>query len=244
MGNFSLFGSSSSSDGGLYSLLSEYNNIKNGSYYKVVKAYYAKQSNKTSDTKDSKSKNNTSTEQNKLTVAKNDAQAMTTAADALITKGSKSLFNEKDITTKNEDGTETTVKGYDTDAIYKAVKKFADSYNSLLDSASSTDSKNILNSTLNMTNNTKSYEKLLNKVGITIGTNNKLSVDETAFKKADMSTVKTLFNGNSSFAYSVSTKASMINISASSEANKASMYNSRGGYNKNYSTGSMLNSYF
>ncbi len=244
MGNFSLFGSSSS-DGGLYSLLSEYNNIRNGSYYKVVKAYYAKQSNKASDSKSSdKSKQSTSTEQNKLTATQSDAQSLQAAADALITKGSKSLFTEKDITTKNEDGTETTVKGYDTDAIYEAVKKFADSYNSLLDSASSTDSKTILNSTLNMTNNTKSYSKLLNKVGITIGKDNKLSIDKEAFKKADMSTVKTLFNGTSSFAYSVSTKASMINISAKSEANRASTYNSRGGYNKNYSTGSMLNGLF
>lgn len=95
-----------------------------------------------------------------------------------------------------------------------------------------------------MVKNTKTYEKLLGKVGITIGSNNKLSVDEKAFKAADMSTVKTLFNGNSSFAYSTSSRASMINFSAASEANKTKTYTNTGKYNSDYTTGSMMDSIF
>ncbi len=37
---------------------------------------------------------------------------------------------------------------------------------------------------------TKANSNMLSKVGITIGTDNKLSIDETSFKKADMNTVK------------------------------------------------------
>ena len=51
-------GGASSSSNGIYSLLSEYNNIRSGAYYKVVKAYYAKQSG--TDTK-TDTKNSTGT---------------------------------------------------------------------------------------------------------------------------------------------------------------------------------------
>ena len=46
-----------------------------------------------------------------------------------------SVFKEKDITTKDENGVGKTTKGYDTDAIYKAVSASADDYNSVLSAA-------------------------------------------------------------------------------------------------------------
>lgn len=244
-----LFNNSSSSSSilGNYSWLSEYNNIKSGTYYKVLKAYYSKVASDDTDSKSSSTKKNTlavSEEAKTLDQIQGDAKSLSSAADALTTKGTDNLFKMKDITVKNEDGTETTTRGYDTDAIYSAVKKFADSYNSLLDSASSSDSSSILRSTLNMTNMTKSYSKLLSSVGITIGTDNKLSVDETAFKASDMGTVKTLFNGNASYAYNAASRASMLNASASSEANKNKLYTNSGTYNNTYSTGNLMNSIF
>lgn len=244
-----LFNNSSSSSSilGNYSWLSEYNNIRSGTYYKVLKAYYAKMSSddtdKSSSTKTNK-KTAVSEEAKTLDQIQGDAKTLSSAAEALTTKGTNSLFNMKDITVKNEDGTETTTRGYDTDAIYNAVKKFTESYNSLLDSASSSNSSSILRSTLNMTNMTKSYSKLLSSVGITIGSNNKLSVDETKFKASDMGTVKTLFNGNMSYAYNAASRASMLSASASTEANKNKLYTNNGTYNNTYSTGNLMNSIF
>lgn len=239
--------SSSSSMMGNYSWLSEYNNIKGGTYYKVLKAYYSKVASDDAGSKSSSAKKNTTTvseESKTLDRIQVDAKSLGGAADALTTKGTGNLFKMKDVTVKNEDGTETTAKGYDKDAIYSAVKKFAESYNSLLDSASSSDSPSILRSTLNMTNMTKSYSKLLSSVGITVGAGNKLSVDETAFKASDMGTVKTLFNGNTSYAYNAASRASMLGASASSEANKNKLYTNSGTYNNAYSTGNLMNSIF
>ena len=72
---------------------------------------------------------------------------------------------------------------------------------------------------------TKGNESLLNSVGISIDSKtNKLSIDETAFKKADMSVAKSLFNGAGSYGYQVSAKASMINYYAQNEALKANTY--------------------
>jgi len=240
-------GGGSSSSNGIYSLLSEYNNIRSGAYYKVVKAYYAKQSG--SDTK-TDTKNHTSST-NKNTAAEkansgvqSSAKALISSADKLIATGKDSLFQLKDIKTEDENGNETTTKGYDTNAIYNAVKGFVDNYNTLLNSASSSTSSTIRNQASSMANNTKVYEKMLNKVGISIGSDNKLSINQDTFKAADMATVKTLFNGNASFAYSASSKASLINFSANSESNKTSMYTNNGTYNSTYSSGSFMNSIF
>ena len=239
-------GGASSSSNGIYSLLSEYNNIRSGAYYKVVKAYYAKQSG--TDTK-TDTKNSTGTTSKKTEAeqaysgVQSSAKALISSADKLIATGKNSLFELKDIETKDENGQEITKKGYDTDAIYNAVKGFVDNYNTLMSAASSSGSSTIQNQATSMANNTKAYEKLL-KVGITIGANHKLSIDQATFKAADMTTVKTLFNGNASFAYSASSKASLISFSANSEANKKSMYTNNGTYNNAYSSGSFMNSIF
>ena len=240
-------GGASSSSNGIYSLLSEYNNIRCGAYYKVVKAYYAKESG--TDTK-TDTKNSTGTTSKKTEAeqaysgVQSSAKALISSADKLIATGKNSLFELKDIETKDENGQEITKKGYDTDAIYNAVKGFVDNYNTLMSAASSSGSSTIQNQATSMANNTKAYEKLLSKVGITIGANHKLSIDQATFKAADMTTVKTLFNGNASFAYSASSKTSLISFSANSEANKKSMYTNNGTYNNAYSSGSFMNSIF
>ena len=83
--------------------------------------------------------------------------------------------------------------------------------------------------------------KLLAKVGITITEDNTLSIDKDSFMKADVSTAKSLFQGNG---YRVSAQASMINFAADSEAGKAGTYTANGRYGNNYNTGNLLNLYF
>lgn len=245
-----LFNSSAPNQGNnSYSWLSEYANIKNGTYKKVLKAYYAKQSGSTDQASAGKMSKTSKASQDKTATAMDKVQAagkeLVSSADALVTMGTGNLFKQKEIITTNEDGTQTTEFGYDRDAIYKAVKKFTDSYNALLDASSAKDnqSMNILRQTKNLISQTGKYAKTLGNVGITIGTDNKLSIDEKAFKAADISTVKALFNGNASFASSVSGKASAIAISANSEANKESLYNNTGNYSGN-STGNLLSDFF
>lgn len=245
-----LFEDSKTGMNNMYSMLSEYNNIKSGTYAKVVKEYYAKavedektSADKTTE-KSSKKVQTVSEEEKALNQVQADAQSLANAADALITKGTDSLFREKDITVKAEDGSETTKRGYDTDAIYKAVKKFADGYNGLMASMGATDSDNISGQVSRMASMTKTYDKLLGEVGIEVGSDNKLTVNEDKVKAADMSTMKTLFNGTTSYAYNVATKASMINVSAASEANSTKMYTSNGTYDNDWSMGSLLDSIF
>ena len=87
------------------------------------------------------------------------------------------------------------------------------------------------------------YEKSLNSLGITIDEDDKLVVSEKDFKAADMEDAKKLFNGNTSFTYVVSTKASVVGTTANSEANVMKNYNSNGSYeNALSSMGNLLDS--
>lgn len=77
----------------------------------------------------------------------------------------------------------------------------------------------------------------LSAAGINVGVDGKLSIDEEAFKKTDMNTVKSLFNGNGSYAQIVSSSAARVQLSATTQqlyggsvyGRSGSYYNAFGG---------------
>ena len=246
-----LFQSLSSSGGmGNLNFLSDYASIKNGSYLKLMKAYYGSPS----DAFKSAVKNNTSVrrpssmpqtaeETKTLNEVQKSSDALKESADALLTTGAKSVFAKKDITVKDENGVETTEKGYDTAGIYNAVNKFVDSYNSVIQASDKAGNENIDRRTANMMNTTTANLKSLLSVGISVNKDGTLSLDKDTFMDADMSTVKTLFNGNGSYAYRVSAQASMINYAADHEAGKGYSYTASGNYGMNFNNGNLFNSW-
>lgn len=247
---FSSLSSSKSGTGlGNLNFLSDYASIKNGSYGKLLKAYYNKMDNDSegsAKTADSSKRSTSLASDSAKTLASIDSAAdkLKESADALIKTGSDSLFKEKEVTVKNEDGTTTKSKQYDKDAIYKAVSSFVSNYNLLLDSVNKSDSSSILKSASNMTNITGLYTKTLEKAGITVGNDNKLTIDKEGLEAADISTLKSIFNDSRSFAYNISFQASFIDYAASREAAKANTYNQAGSYNNNFSMGNIFNSLF
>lgn len=216
--------------------LADYASIKNGSYGKLIKAYYAKQ---TDDTEESSK--TTEDKVSSLQKVASVADGLKKSADKLITRGSDSLFNEKNIESTDENGKKVTSKGYDKDAIYSAVKDFADNYNSFINKAKKSSESSVSNRAESLANMMTVNFASLKAVGIGINDDDTLKVDEETFKKADMSSVKSLFNGNQSLAYQVTAQASMIGTSATTAANAASGYTSAGSYAQSYSAGSMIN---
>ncbi len=231
-----MFSGSSNSMTGLSSnnLLADYASIKNGSYGKLLKAYYKKVSAEDDTTKTSankySSKPGASTSLDSTeTLAKiqSTTDALKESADALLEKGKNSVFDsEKE------------------NAAYNAVSDFVKDYNAVLDATDKANSTSILQKTLSMVNTTKANETMLSKVGITINEDNSLSLDKETFDKADKTTLKNVFQGTGSYGYSVSASASFINFKADTEATKANTYNSFGNYNANFTSGSIFNSYF
>ena len=216
---------------------SDYATIKNGSYTKLMKAYYAKEASGDSSTSSITSTSTSKDSSKTLANIESAADDLKKASEALRTNGDKSLFTKKQTTDK--DG--KVSYEYDTDKIYKAVSEFVDSYNKMLKEGGDSNTNSILRSTKSMVNLTKANSSMLGSVGITIGTDNKLSIDETAFKKADMNTVKSLFHTTGGFGYQTSVQAGMIESYAKSEAEKANTYNKSGMYTYNYTTGEIYN---
>lgn len=203
-------------------LLSDYTSIKNGSYGKLLKAYYAKQ--------DAENASVSGDSRQKLTLMRSSADSLKKSADAL---NNSSLWEKKKIKKKNEKtGEETEVEDYDWDSITKAVKSFIEDYNGVVVQAGDSDTKNVLRNAMWMTGITDSAEKLLSKVGITIGTGNKLELDEDALKEANVTTLKSLFTGSGSFVDQISQKADSLSRVASNAAAKVkgATYTSSGSY--------------
>jgi len=227
----SLFDSlnSSTSSSSSSNFLADYASIKNGSYYKLAKKYYANAEGTSSAS---------SKDEIKETIKSNNlvsgaSSSLKKAADALA--DSKTLFSKKE--TKDASGNVTS--DYDRDAIGKGIQAFVDSYNDVLKNASDSDNMKVLRDALSITNSTKVHSALLSDVGITIGEDNKLSIDEDKLKEADISKLKSLFSGSGSYAYQVSARAASMTSAANSENNKLSTYNVSGGYSSANSVGNI-----
>ena len=189
------------STGGTFSL-GDYAAIKNGSYKKLLKAYYAKQDAEKSAVSSDAMKNSS--------LVKSSADALKKSANAL---------NNEALWEKKED--------YDRDAITKAVKSYVDDYNSLVKLAGNSDSKDVLRNAVWMTGMTEANDNLLSKAGITVGKGNQMELNEDVLKKADISTLKTLFTGHNSLADKIATKANSISNAA---ARTSGTYKSNGTY--------------
>ena len=213
--------------------LAEYSSITRGSYSKLVKAYYQKAEKTSSD--------NSVSSEDKVTqtTMKGNAKELYDAVDALVTSGKDSLFKKIDV--KDEE-TGDTSKGYDTDKIYKAVNSFVEAYNSMVKSSTDSSDNAVLRQTLHMVNSVSANGSLLGEIGIKVGADNQLSIDEEAFKNADMNTVKTLFSGNNSLGGKIQSAASNIYVRNANALSESGTYTVSGTMNR-LSTSSMLDSF-
>lgn len=218
----SLFSSLGSSNSNL-NFLSDYASIKNGSYGKLMKAYYAKDGgSKEVSSVLNKNKLATSTETEELAKIKSSAEDLKSKTDAML---------EMDTDDK--------------DAYLSKLKDFASSYNNLIEKADASENSAVLKKANSLVNLTESNKDLLSKAGVSIGDDLKLSIDEEAFGKADIGSVKNLFKGTGSYAYSVSSQATMIEYQANYESIKANTYTQTGSFNSiANSTGNLFDSIF
>ncbi len=226
--------------------LGEYAQIKNGSYAKLMKAYYGKNGSEATKklAKDSVRRAKEPTQESKL-YAKviSTTDALKDAADAMLEGKSKSIFEKKEITQKDANGVEQTTLDYDKDAIYKAVDSFISAYNAVIKAVDDVDNKSIENRASSMVGNSIANLKMLNQIGVTINMDTTMSVDKESFMKVDMGKVKALFGSVGSYGYQASAQASMMNFVADSQASKQNTYRENGTYS-NFNTGNLFNGYF
>lgn len=182
--------------------------IRSGAYKKLLTAYY-KNNSSTTATKDAVTDE---TEKNNLVVAKDTAAALKKSANSLMST---------DISEENRED------------LKDKVKAFVKDYNSMLDSGSEVDTESVLRSTLWMTQSTSKNSGLLSDIGISIGTDNKLTLDEEKFDKAQLSSVKTVFKGNDSLVGRTGARADAIAklaVKTVTQGTGAALYNKSGDY--------------
>ena len=210
--------------------LGDYYAIKNGSYYKLAKKFYSSEAaGKTGSTTAVSEQKNTKVAQSSANSAANDINEL--MKDSLYEKIEK----------KDSDGNIT--KDYNRTAIMDKLNKFVNDYNSVVENTGELSDTTVLNNAVNMVNQTKVYSSSLNRVGIEIENDNKLSIDEKKFNEADLSELKNLFGKGTSFGSNVRLKMLQIENAAKSALNsQGSLYSSQA--ITNASTGSMFDSLF
>ncbi|MDD6058141.1 MAG: hypothetical protein PUB98_07790 [Clostridiales bacterium] len=215
---------------------SDYETIRNGSYYKLLKAYYSRNLDQTGKNNAVSSNTATSKDDTKTLARIEDAAAQfQSAADALQTTGEKSVFRKVSSTDANG----VTTEDYDREGIYKAIDQFAKTYNSMIDTAADSNTIRLLRVAKNMVNYSKVKENQLAKLGITIGADNTLSVNKEKLSEANVDQIKSMFQGQGSYGPYIQKLASRLDSYAKSEAAKANTYGKNGAYTYNYRNGEM-----
>lgn len=97
----------------------------------------------------------------------------------------------------------------DVDAYRKQAQAFVDSYNAMVDKVGSSDNQNVLQKGVLMVNSGKVYTGALRRAGITVGSDNKLTVNKDLSKVTALN-IKSAF-GSNGFSDKVIQKASQIN---------------------------------
>lgn len=213
-----LFGSGSQTSIGmssLYSNLGQYNTIQKGVYKKLLTAYFRTASD--DDTKDDK-KNSI---KSMVSSADKSAYSKTTKYASALSLASQELLVSRDGDLYDEGNEEELVS---------KVKTFVSSYNTVLADAKKSDSTTVRNLATGMENTAASYAKKLETIGITVNSDNTLSVDTDKLKNADKLTVKNVLGSHSSFTGSTMKLASQIGSTATAAVNGFSTYSSYGTY--------------
>lgn len=196
---FSSLGTSSnnnsSSNNPLGINLMDYSSIQNGSYGKLMKAYY-NMDEIGNDTKVN-SKNDTNDTDQTLKEIKE--------ATGDLKESSKALYSNKSLFEKNKDGE------YDMEAIYDKVNTFIEDYNATIKSVGSAETESLAKAGANIVNATDAYKDMLKEIGISVnGSDYTLSIDKEKFMESKISTLKSMFSGVGSMAYQIGAKASRI----------------------------------
>ena len=78
----------------------------------------------------------------------------------------------------------------DKDKLVSNVKSFVEDYNTVVDSLQKSESVDALKKGVYMTNTAKAYSSALGRIGLRVGSDNKLTLNEETRKAADTNTVK------------------------------------------------------
>lgn len=226
--NSNLFQSSSFGSG---SFFSDYANIKSGSYAKLMKAYYGRDSvsGTSSSTGSTRSKSSNILEKvleerRNPTVSKEvqTANANLTGGISMLKSSVSALQNENTYTDTEKGQTAA-------DKVASAVKNYVAQYNNVVTTAKQSTLSGQTSNVAAMMRATAANADKLSEMGITINKNGTLQLNEGKMKTADTSKVKDLFSSTNitSYGSTVMSRLQFASVAAGSSATSSDKTNSK-----------------
>ncbi|MCM1119667.1 MAG: hypothetical protein NC543_09940 [bacterium] len=207
--------------------LGDYAAIKNGSYGKLMKAYYADakagsavQDSSVAGTSRKSNKSNVLDrilEEKKHPKVSKEAQK----ANADLTSGLSSLKTSASALQNSKTYTDTANGQSATDKVVSAMKAYVSDYNNVVSAAKNSTLSNKTAYVANMMSSTAANADKLSEIGVTIGMGGKLELDESKLKAADISKVQELFSADNIMSYGSTVSSRLQFAGASSSTNAA-----------------------
>lgn len=218
----SLFSSLGSSAGSAASSnwLGDYAMIKNGSYGRLMKAYYAEA--KAGSTTTSSGKSNSSNVLDKILEEKRHPKVSKEAqeANASLTSGLSSLKTSVSALQNSKTYTDTENGKSAADKVSSALKAFVSDYNDVVTAAKNSTLTNKTAYVANMMNSTAANADALAELGIEIRSNGTLQYNDVKLKAEDVSKAQELFSSKNILSYG-STVASRLQFAGAASGTDA-----------------------
>lgn len=198
-----LFQSLSSSSGGMGNLnfLSDYASIRNGSYGKLLKTYYAKKQDSGTEGSSKQSRSgdvlDKILEQKKNPKVSKDVQE----ANANLTTGLSTMRTSVSALQNSQTYTDTANGRSAEDKVVSAVKDYVSDYNNVLKAARGSTLTNKTAYVANMMSSTAANADKLSEIGVTVNRDGTLSLSAEKLKATDISKVQELFSSDDIMSY-------------------------------------------
>lgn len=181
--------------------LSDYAALKNGSYGKLMKAYYA--DDKDLGTSAGSSGSSTKNILKKLEEEKRNPKVSkdVQTANSNLTSGLSSLKSSISTLQNNATYTDTENGKSAADKVTNAVKTFVSDYNNVVTASKGSTLTGKTAYVANMMSSTAANADKLSEIGVRLNTDGTLAVDETKLKTADVTKVQELFSSQNIMSY-------------------------------------------
>lgn len=215
----SLFSSLGSSSG---NWLADYATIKNGSYAKLMKAYYSEAKSSSSGTTSTSKKSNSSNVLDKLLEEKRNPKVSKEAqkANAELTTGLSYLKNSVSALQSDKTYTDTANGQSATDKVVSAMKAYVANYNDVVTAAKGSTLTNKTAYVANVMHTSAANADKLAEIGITVNSNGTLELNEAKLKEAGVSKVQDMFSSKDIMSYG-STVASRLQFAGAMTSSSA-----------------------
>lgn len=224
----SLFSSVGSAAGNAASSnwLGDYAMIKNGSYGKLMRAYYAEakssSTGQSSSTTSTGRKSNSSNVLERILEEKRNPKVSKEAqkANANLTTGLSSLKTSVSTLQNDKLYTDTANGQSATDKVVSAMKAYVSDYNDVVNAAKGSTLTNKTAYVANMMSTTAANADKLSEIGISVNSNGTIELNEAKLKSAGVSKVQEMFSAKDIMSYG-STVASRLQYAGATASTSA-----------------------